>query len=223
MTATETTRASAVLADEALLNRSDALLQDFDRAFRMFHEFVTGCRALHDVGRAVTVLGSARWRRKRDRALGSKAGLRSPRRRRSNDAGPERPRNPKKRRTPRNAGPKKRRAQTAQSPDSARPKGPRRKTIRRRVLAPFRSVALAVWVSRGSGPAWLGPCAFWALRFSDSAFFGFCVVSRFAYRVVTRGCTSWNTAALPSSITSSDVEVANRCMIRAMIPVHPVW
>jgi len=50
MTATETTRASAVLADEALLNRSDALLQDFDRAFRMFHEFVTGCRALMTSG-----------------------------------------------------------------------------------------------------------------------------------------------------------------------------
>jgi predicted Rossmann-fold nucleotide-binding protein len=35
------------LADEALLRRSDDLIEDFDRAFRMFHEFVAGCRALH--------------------------------------------------------------------------------------------------------------------------------------------------------------------------------
>jgi hypothetical protein len=56
---TETIRPEA--ADEALLSRSDDLLQDFDRAFRMFHEFVTGCRALYDVGLAVTVFGSARF------------------------------------------------------------------------------------------------------------------------------------------------------------------
>jgi uncharacterized protein (TIGR00730 family) len=49
------------LADESLLRRSDDLLVDFDRAFRMFQEFVTGCRALHDVGLAVTVFGSARF------------------------------------------------------------------------------------------------------------------------------------------------------------------
>ena len=48
-------------ADEALLSRSDDLLADFDRAFRMFQEFVTGCRALYDVGSAVTVFGSARF------------------------------------------------------------------------------------------------------------------------------------------------------------------
>ena len=48
-------------ADEALLRRSDDLLADFDRAFRMFQEFVTGCRALYDVGSAVTVFGSARF------------------------------------------------------------------------------------------------------------------------------------------------------------------
>ena len=40
MTMTETTRPAAVPADEALLSRSDDL-QDFDRAFRMFHEIVT--------------------------------------------------------------------------------------------------------------------------------------------------------------------------------------
>jgi len=61
MTLTETARPAAVPADEALLSRSDDLLQDFDRAFRMFHEFVTGCRALYDVGLAVTVFGSARF------------------------------------------------------------------------------------------------------------------------------------------------------------------
>ena len=50
------------LADEALLRRDDDLLRDFDRAFRMFQEFVGGCRALHDVGLAVTVFGSARFK-----------------------------------------------------------------------------------------------------------------------------------------------------------------
>jgi uncharacterized protein (TIGR00730 family) len=49
------------LADEALLRGSDDLLVDFDRAFRMFQEFVGGCRALYDVGPAVTVFGSARF------------------------------------------------------------------------------------------------------------------------------------------------------------------
>ena len=61
MTTTEMTRPAVVPADEALLSRSDDLLQDFDRAFRMFHEFVTGCRSLYDVGLAVTVFGSARF------------------------------------------------------------------------------------------------------------------------------------------------------------------
>jgi hypothetical protein len=49
------------LADEALLRRSDDLLVDFDRGFRMFQEFVGGCRALFDVGLAVSVFGSARF------------------------------------------------------------------------------------------------------------------------------------------------------------------
>jgi hypothetical protein len=49
------------LAEEALLRRSDDLLEDFDRAFRMFQEFVRGCRALYDLGLAVTVFGSARF------------------------------------------------------------------------------------------------------------------------------------------------------------------
>ena len=49
------------LADEALLRRSEDLLVDFDRGFKMFQEFVNGCRALHDLGPAVTVFGSARF------------------------------------------------------------------------------------------------------------------------------------------------------------------
>jgi uncharacterized protein (TIGR00730 family) len=49
------------LAEEALLRQSDDLLVDFDRGFRMFQEFVNGCRALHDIGPAVTVFGSARF------------------------------------------------------------------------------------------------------------------------------------------------------------------
>ncbi|HZL99450.1 MAG TPA: TIGR00730 family Rossman fold protein [Planctomycetota bacterium] len=53
--------AGRALADAALLRRSDDLLVDFDRAFKMFQEFVGGCRALHDLGPAVTVFGSARF------------------------------------------------------------------------------------------------------------------------------------------------------------------
>ena len=49
------------LAEAALLRGSDDLLVDFDRAFRMFQEFVGGCRALHDLGPAVSVFGSARF------------------------------------------------------------------------------------------------------------------------------------------------------------------
>ena len=58
---TQTAPSTAGLADAALLTRSSDLLADFDRAFRMFQEFVTGCRAMHDVGLAVTVFGSARF------------------------------------------------------------------------------------------------------------------------------------------------------------------
>jgi len=49
------------LADAALLRGNDDLLVDFDRGFRMFQEFVGGCRALFDVGPAVSVFGSARF------------------------------------------------------------------------------------------------------------------------------------------------------------------
>jgi uncharacterized protein (TIGR00730 family) len=47
--------------EAALLCGPDDLLVDFDRAVRLFNEFVSGCRALYDVGRAVTVFGSARF------------------------------------------------------------------------------------------------------------------------------------------------------------------
>ena len=50
-----------LLAEEALLRGADDLLVDFDRAFRVFQEFVSGCRALFDLGPAVTVFGSARF------------------------------------------------------------------------------------------------------------------------------------------------------------------
>jgi len=53
--------AARTLADRALLRGSDDLLVDFDRGFKMFQEFVAGCRALHDIGPAVTVFGSARF------------------------------------------------------------------------------------------------------------------------------------------------------------------
>lgn len=49
------------MSERALLKGPDDLLVDFDRAFKVFQEFVTGCRALHDLGRAVTVFGSARF------------------------------------------------------------------------------------------------------------------------------------------------------------------
>ena len=58
----ETTRSEPrSLADEALLRGSDDLLVDFDRGFRMFQEFVGGCRGLFDVGPTVSVFGSARF------------------------------------------------------------------------------------------------------------------------------------------------------------------
>ena len=59
---TETTRRNPhSLSEEALLRGSDDLLADFDRAYRMFQEFVGGCRALFDLGPTVTVFGSARF------------------------------------------------------------------------------------------------------------------------------------------------------------------
>lgn len=54
-------RRNAVHSEEAWLRGPDDLLVDFDRAFRIFQEFVRGCRSLYDVGPAVTVFGSARF------------------------------------------------------------------------------------------------------------------------------------------------------------------
>lgn len=48
-------------SDRALFRGPDDLLLDFDRGVRIFNEFVEGCRGLYDVGRAVTVFGSARF------------------------------------------------------------------------------------------------------------------------------------------------------------------
>ncbi|MHC4939466.1 MAG: LOG family protein [Planctomycetota bacterium] len=47
--------------DRELLRGADDLLVDFDRGFKIFQEFVGGCRALYDLGPAVTVFGSARF------------------------------------------------------------------------------------------------------------------------------------------------------------------
>jgi uncharacterized protein (TIGR00730 family) len=46
---------------ELLRGRAEDLLDDFDRGFRFFKEFVSGCRELYDLGPAVTVFGSARF------------------------------------------------------------------------------------------------------------------------------------------------------------------
>ncbi len=50
------------LYEKALLRGPDDLLVDFDRAFHVFQELVQGCRALYDLGPAVTVFGSARFK-----------------------------------------------------------------------------------------------------------------------------------------------------------------
>ena len=54
-------RGNQIHSEEAWLRGPDDLLVDFDRAFRIFQEFVRGCRALYDLGPAVTVFGSARF------------------------------------------------------------------------------------------------------------------------------------------------------------------
>ena len=47
--------------DRELLRGADDLLVDFDRGFKIFQEFVGGCRRLYDLGPAVTIFGSARF------------------------------------------------------------------------------------------------------------------------------------------------------------------
>jgi uncharacterized protein (TIGR00730 family) len=51
---------SSNLTEAALLRGGDDLLADFDRAYHVFQSIVTSCRALYDIGLAVTVFGSAR-------------------------------------------------------------------------------------------------------------------------------------------------------------------
>jgi len=48
-------------ADVELLSGPDTLEVDIARGEKVFDEYVSGCRALHDIGRAVTVFGSARF------------------------------------------------------------------------------------------------------------------------------------------------------------------
>ena len=48
-------------ADVELLSGPDTLEVDIARGEKVFDEYVSGCRALHDIGRAVTIFGSARF------------------------------------------------------------------------------------------------------------------------------------------------------------------
>ena len=48
-------------ADVELLSGPDTLEVDIERGEKVFGEYITGCRELHDIGRAVTVFGSARF------------------------------------------------------------------------------------------------------------------------------------------------------------------
>ena len=48
-------------ADVELLSGPDDLEVDIERGEKVFGEYITGCRELHDVGRAITVFGSARF------------------------------------------------------------------------------------------------------------------------------------------------------------------
>ena len=49
------------MTERDLLRRADTLELDLQSAQHMFDEFLAGCRALHDVGPAVTIFGSARF------------------------------------------------------------------------------------------------------------------------------------------------------------------
>lgn len=48
-------------ADIELLSGPDTLEVDLERGQKVFDEYLRGCRALHDIGRAITVFGSARF------------------------------------------------------------------------------------------------------------------------------------------------------------------
>jgi len=60
MTDRENTRNSRG-ADVELLSGPDTLEVDIERGEKVFGEYIAGCRELHDIGRAVTVFGSARF------------------------------------------------------------------------------------------------------------------------------------------------------------------
>ena len=60
MTIANSRKPKSAMPEAELLKGRDDLLVDFDRGVTVFNEFVNGCRNLHDVGRAITVFGSAR-------------------------------------------------------------------------------------------------------------------------------------------------------------------
>ncbi len=49
-------------ADIELLSGPETLEVDIERGEKVFAEYIAGCRALHDIGRAITVFGSARFK-----------------------------------------------------------------------------------------------------------------------------------------------------------------
>jgi uncharacterized protein (TIGR00730 family) len=53
--------ASSRPADVELLSGPDDLEVDIARGEKVFEEYINGCRQLHDIGRAITVFGSARF------------------------------------------------------------------------------------------------------------------------------------------------------------------
>jgi uncharacterized protein (TIGR00730 family) len=54
-------RANSRRADVELLSGPDTLEVDIARGEKVFDEYITGCRELHDIGAAVTIFGSARF------------------------------------------------------------------------------------------------------------------------------------------------------------------
>jgi len=61
MTDQEKSSTRSLLADVELLSGPDALEVDIARGEKVFEEYINGCRELHDIGRAITVFGSARF------------------------------------------------------------------------------------------------------------------------------------------------------------------
>jgi len=61
MTDQEKSSSSSLLADVELLSGPDTLEVDIARGEKVFEEYINGCHKLHDIGRAITVFGSARF------------------------------------------------------------------------------------------------------------------------------------------------------------------